>query len=184
MDSRKVQGIKETLLRTPTAREFRTFGAWATSMSFRTFAIPFPWPWPWGIRGGVRFRIRAGDRAWVGTRGGLGIWIWWVRTEEKVLVLWWVEICWIYRLAFLRSGVSLPFPFSSFDRSFSFASKILFAVPILEKEDVNTWLNETKLKKSFTVSWILQGLPPKVFLQLWVLRVVLDFLVVEYVMDE
>jgi len=34
------------------------------------------------------------------------------------------------RLAFLRGGVSLSFPLSSFDRSFSFASKILFAVPI------------------------------------------------------
>jgi hypothetical protein len=34
------------------------------------------------------------------------------------------------RLAFLRGGVSFPFPLSSFDRSFSFASKILFAVPI------------------------------------------------------
>jgi hypothetical protein len=34
------------------------------------------------------------------------------------------------RLAFLRGGVSLLFPLSSFDRSFSFASKILFAVPI------------------------------------------------------
>ena len=38
-----------------------------------------------------------------------------------------------YRLAFLRGGVSLLFPLSSFDRSFSFASKILFAVPILEE---------------------------------------------------
>ena len=45
-----------------------------------------------------------------------------------------VEICCLYRLAFLRGGDSLPFPLSSFDRSFSFASKILFAVPILEKK--------------------------------------------------
>jgi len=46
-----------------------------------------------------------------------------------------VEIVVFYRLAFLRGGVSLPFPLSSFDRSFSFASKILFAVPTLETED-------------------------------------------------
>ena len=148
---RKVHGIKETFLRPPTAREFRTFWirAWATSKSFRAFAIPFPRPWPWGIWRGVRIRIWAGTRrVAVGTRG-LGIRIrirCWARTEEKLLVvLWWVEICCPYRLAFLRGGVSLPFPLSSFDRSFSFASKILFAVPILEKEgDVNiTWLNET-----------------------------------------
>jgi hypothetical protein len=55
-----------------------------------------------------------------------------------------VQICCLYRLAFLRGGDSLPFPLSSLDRSFSFASKILFAVPILEKKNGvnNTWLNE------------------------------------------
>lgn len=44
-----------------------------------------------------------------------------------------VEVYGPYRLAFL-SGVSFPFPLSSFDRSFSFVSKIWFAVPILEEE--------------------------------------------------
>ena len=58
-----------------------------------------------------------------------------------------IETCRLYRLAFLR-GVSLPFPLSSFDRSCSFASKILSAVPILEEKDwcQQHWLNEIQLK--------------------------------------
>ena len=60
----------------------------------------------------------------------------------------------LYRLAFLRGGVSLPFPLSSFERSFSFASKILFAVPILKKKGRSHQhlVKQDITQKSLTVS--------------------------------